>query len=166
METNKPFPNCHWIDQGTFLAGEYPRNLDESTSQLKIDSIVSAGIVSFIDLTEAGELKPYDSFLASDIRYRRFPIRDVSIPTSRGLVIQILDHIDVEIEQGRPVYLHCWGGRGRTGTIAGCWLSRHGSTGQAALDRLHGLWLNNPKSEFSDSPETEEQCAFVRNWTE
>lgn len=31
------------------------------------------------------------------------------------------------------VYLHCWGGIGRTGTIVGCWLARNGFPGKAAL---------------------------------
>ena len=31
------------------------------------------------------------------------------------------------------MYLHCWGGVGRTGTVVGCWLVRHGRTGDEAL---------------------------------
>ncbi|NJN80266.1 MAG: hypothetical protein HC797_07245 [Anaerolineales bacterium] len=38
----------------------------------------------------------------------------------------ILDTIDNEIENGNPVYVHCWGGVGRTGITAACYLIRHG----------------------------------------
>ncbi|MDC0050814.1 hypothetical protein OAJ79_04215, partial [Verrucomicrobia bacterium] len=100
------------------------------------------------------------------IKYRRFPIMDLSIPHSKEFVIILLDYIDSEISNNRPVYMHCWGGRGRTGTIAGCWLTRSEGSGQSALDRYRKLWSQNSKSKFSDSPETEQQCDFVRNWQE
>lgn len=30
---------------------------------------------------------------------------------------------------GQTVYVHCYGGIGRTGTVVGCWLVRHGLSG-------------------------------------
>ena len=46
----------------------------------------------------------------------RFPIPDlgVSSPGSMGLILEIIDrHITLQ----RPVYVHCWGGIGRTGSV-------------------------------------------------
>ena len=45
-----------------------------------------------------------------------------------------------------PVYVHCWGGIGRTGTVVGCWLVRHGMTGDEALAEFAspGRWFNRP----------------------
>lgn len=37
----------------------------------------------------------------------------------------ILEVMDERIAAGGVVYVHCWGGRGRTGTATGCWLARH-----------------------------------------
>ena len=56
VKADKPFNECHWIKEGIFLAGEYPRNLDEDSSQVKINQILNSGIKSFVDLTEEGEL--------------------------------------------------------------------------------------------------------------
>ena len=43
--------------------------------------------------------------------------------------------------QGRKAYVHCWGGVGRTGIVAGCYLIEHGHyTGEAALAQLQLLW--------------------------
>jgi protein-tyrosine phosphatase len=36
------------------------------------------------------------------------------------LMTTILDAIDESMTAGKPVYVHCWGGMGRTGTVIGC----------------------------------------------
>ena len=96
----------------------------------------------------------------------RFPIVDTSVPHSPELTAAALDAIDEYISQGQTVYVHCMGGIGRTGTIVGCWLARHGHTGQAALDRLRELWRACPKSEYNRSPERREQEWYILEWKE
>ena len=167
---NKPIDQSHWIKEGAFLAGEYPRNLDEVASKQKLKKFVDFGINSFVDLTEENELEPYENLLhemdQNEVTYKRFPIRDVSVPENKNEVAALLDYIDREIHEGKIVYLHCWGGIGRTGTIAGCWLSRQGDKGPMALTKLSEKWQDNPKSQERVSPETEAQKQFVLNWDE
>ena len=45
---------------------------------------------------------------------------------TEGQLIRILDDIDDARASGGTAYVHCWGGVGRTGTVIGCWLVRHG----------------------------------------
>ena len=92
----------------------------------------------------------------------------MSIPHSPELTSAALDAIDDHIRDGKGIaYVHCWGGIGRTGTIIGCWLARHGYTGEAALRLLSELYQTNPKSQRRPhSPETKEQRAYIRNWQE
>jgi len=91
------------------------------------------------------------------------PIPDMNIPLVEGMV-SILDEIDRAMEHNPAVYLHCWGGRGRTGTVVGCFLARHGmAVGEAALDLLSELRRNDPISHLP-SPETKIQAEFVRTW--
>jgi protein-tyrosine phosphatase len=79
----------------------------------------------------------------------------------------ILDAIDLSLAGGQRIYIHCWGGVGRTGTTVGCYLVRHGKSGQEALDHLTALWQKVPKRfAHPRSPETEEQMQFVLNWKE
>ena len=33
---DKPIENCYWVVPGLLLAGEYPRNYDEESSQAKV----------------------------------------------------------------------------------------------------------------------------------
>jgi hypothetical protein len=161
-----PIYHSYWVLPNQFLAGEYPRDLDEHTSQDKIAALIQAGVRAFIDLTGDDDgLLPYSQLLEAHtpngVTYQRFPIRDLSIPHSAEYTHAILDTIDAQLEQGRTVYVHCWGGVGRTGVIVGCWLARHGYAGQASLDRLHELWRQCPKSAYRQSPETRQQEQYV-----
>lgn len=63
-------------------------------------------------------------------------------------------------------YVGWGGGVGRTGVVVGCWLAQHGFKGEAALDRLHELWKQCPKSAYRKSPETTEQEQYIVRWKE
>lgn len=161
-----PIENSYWVVPGKLLAGEYPRNIDEGSSRAKLDALIRAGITAFIDLTEENEgLLPYSDLLEG-VSHQRFPIRDGSVPDSSESTVAILDAIDDHIRRGGSVYLHCWGGVGRTGVIVGTWLARHGYGGQDALDRLRELWQQCPKSNFRTSPETLAQERYIVDWVE
>ena len=164
----RPIEYCYWVEPSQFLAGEYPMvKDDEEASRAKLAALTEAGVNTFIDLTQEGELHPYCQWLDSDRQtYYRFPIWDVDIPDSPETTAAILDTIDTHIAKGDVVYLHCWGGVGRTGTIVGCWLVRNGHPGPAALERLAELWAECPKAAWTRSPETEEQRRYVREWSE
>jgi hypothetical protein len=159
----KPIDNCYWVVPGKLLAGEYPIDRDPALAELKLKALLAAGVSAFIDLTGAGELKPYAGMIGAAV-HQRFPIRDGEIPRSPAETAAALDAIDRHLDAGRLVYVYCLGGIGRTGVIIGCWLSRHGWNGQAALDRLRELWRECPKSARRRSPETLEQEHYVLEW--
>ena len=83
---------------------------------------VQAGFDHFIDLTEADErLEPYADiavqaadWLSVKFVHERCPIVDVSVPRSPQETAGILDAIDRALDDGSTVYVHCWGGVGRT----------------------------------------------------
>jgi hypothetical protein len=163
-----PIPETYWVIPGQFLAGEYPIHGDIAESTRRIAAYLDAGIDTFIDLTEAGELIPYESFLRGHhaITYHRFPIGDYGLPTKEQMTT-ILDSIDDALAAGHKVYLHCWGGVGRTGTTVGCYLVRHRKTGDEALAQIAKWWQDVPKSaHFPRSPETGAQVQFILDWKE
>src|SRR4029077_11114909 len=91
--------------------------------------------------TEAGELTSYEDWLKSEaeersltVRYHRFPIVDLDVP-SVARMREILTQIARALEGDAPVYVHCWGGIGRTGTVVGCWLVEGGASGGRAAPR-------------------------------
>ena len=72
-----------------FLAGEYPRDMDEESSRVKINALIHSGITVFIDLTDKNDnLLPY-AYLLETALHQRFPIRDVSIPDSTDITVSI-----------------------------------------------------------------------------
>lgn len=168
-----PFPNSYWVLPGKFLAGEYPRTVDPEYSLRKIRSILDAGILRFIDLTEEGErnwrgkpLAEYQSLMqncCNDAARVRHPIPDNSIVPEKEIK-RILDDIDKFLFEKTPLYVHCWGGHGRTGLIVGCWLARHGIVlGEDVFLHLRSLRTGMPDG-YRDSPETETQREVVRSW--
>jgi hypothetical protein len=126
------------------------------------------------DLTEAHELAPYAALLDEEAaaagktgEYRRMPIRESSVPKTRPAMVALLDVIDAAMASGHRVYVPCWGGVGRTGTVVGCYLVRHGKSGEPAWRHLARLWQAMEKSHVRwHTPETAEQGRFVARWFE
>lgn len=170
--TPRPIPESYWVVPGRFLAGEYPAvpYLVERTRQ-RLDAFLSDGFDTFFDLTVAGETQPYEALLREEagyyglpVHYQRFPIGDFGLPKPAQMTA-ILDAIESALAAGRKLYLHCYGGIGRTGTVVGCYLVRQGLTGTQALEQLAAWWRGVPKSSrYPHSPETWQQEEFVRAW--
>ena len=80
------------------------------------------------------------------------------------MLIRMALSIDMCIKYDKPVCVHCWGGKGRTGTVVGCYLARHGfAAGNDVIKMIKEL--RKGTVDFSDpSPETREQIKMVINW--
>ncbi|MDF1554074.1 MAG: tyrosine-protein phosphatase [Deferrisomatales bacterium] len=184
METDTTLP-FYWVVPRRVAAGPYPGSPDPAGCESKLRGLLDHGVRSFVDLTEPGEvsrlgpLVPYDDTLArmagatgAAATYRRFAVPDLSVPTPLTM-LQILDHLDAEVATGRPVYVHCLGGKGRTGTVVGCTLLRHArrllprvepASPQIALEQIVRLRATQGVPAPWDSPQTVCQFEFVRAW--
>ena len=171
MQPNHPIPNSYWVRPGQLLAGEYPGDWDEEVSRETLRLLLNVGVSLFVDLTQAGEygLEPYARTLEEEaaaigrkVVHLRMAIRDRGTP-SPELMRHILDTIDAALAEDKTVYVHCYAGIGRTGTVLGCHLVRHGISGEEALAEIARL-----RRDISDgwitSPETAAQRGMVRDW--
>lgn len=166
-----PIADSYWVQRGALLAGEYPGALTDKETLQKLAALLDAGVTLFVDLTEQDEygLRPY-FLLAQQIAatrgqtlaHHRLSIPDMGVTTPAQLTA-ILDEIDAALAQGQVVYVHCYGGIGRTGTVIGCWLVRHGQTGEQALATIAERRRNIPDG-WRRSPETEAQIRMVLTW--
>jgi protein-tyrosine phosphatase len=158
----------YWVVRGRLLATEYPGAKDEEKALRKLQVLRDAGVNSFVDLTEPGEqtwggatMVPYSELLGPDVAYKRFAIPDTSVIADSGYD-RILDYITAELDAGRVVSCHCWGGKGRTGTVVGSWLIDNEGVGYpAVIDRMQALRRGTSKAAHP-VPDTEEQHDVLR----
>jgi hypothetical protein len=159
---DRPIHDSYWVTE-RFLAGEYPGAQTRRHARRRLDAFLQAGVTLFVDLTETGvdPLEPYVEHLGMARRLSR-PIPDLGV-VARSEYVETLDVIDAERGAGGCVYVHCWGGIGRTGTVVGCWLARHGLDEGDALRRIRELRAHVTDA-WMPSPQTDEQRALVRSW--
>ena len=162
-----PFEGAYQLTDD-LLAGPSFVGSNRIETENRIEALRAAGIECVISLASQEEMfwehEQFDLVLNNGPFACRhfFPIHDGGVP-SIELATVILNTIEDSIKRGQPVYLHCVGGRGRTGVIACCFAARHGvPTGQAVIN-----WLAKRRYQFGlfrPSPENEEQMEYVRRW--
>jgi protein-tyrosine phosphatase len=177
QDLEKPFDRSYWVVPHNLLAGCYPGSRDPDEASQRLQGLLNCGIRYVVNLMEEHETDhsgngfvPYENTLreiadglAVDVYFIRHPIRDNGVPSTEQMVA-ILDTIDHAISSELSVYVHCWGGVGRTGSVVGCYLARHGiAKGQECLDKINELRRTNPTVQ-RNSPETIEQANMVLCW--
>ena len=156
-----------WVEPGRVLAGEYPGSPDPVKARHKLDVLIDAGMRTFVDLTtEADGLAPYAPLVEElaatrglDLRRVRFPIPDLDVVADADY-----DVATRLVDEGRDrggVYVHCWGGIGRTGTVIGCRLVDEGLTYDEVTARLDRLRAPTRKA-ARRAPETVGQHDLLR----
>ena len=164
---NRPLNQSYEVSgNGIIYAGEYPGDKYGEKATEKLKHMHHFGIRHFIDLTEEGELAPYSHLLPSDTTYTRFPIRDCGAPKSIESVQRLLLRIEELKKMEGYVYVHCWGGVGRTGTIVACYLSQNWKEPELnhTLEVLRRSFSEMPKSAYRKTPETKEQIDFIEQF--
>ena len=174
--TTAPTSSSYWVVPGLLLCGAYPGDQDPDERRSRIQALVGVGVRTYINLMEQDETNyagepfvPYADLareFCPDVCCVRHPVQDLSVPLPAEMDL-ILAAIDESLAAKRPVYVHCWGGVGRTGTVIGCWLLRHEhATSANVLDVLMNLRKQDQERRHRMSAETADQQRFVKGWLE
>eukprot|EP01062_Namystynia_karyoxenos_P040390 TRINITY_DN2945_c0_g1_i1.p2 TRINITY_DN2945_c0_g1~~TRINITY_DN2945_c0_g1_i1.p2 ORF type:complete len:225 (+),score=70.48 TRINITY_DN2945_c0_g1_i1:75-749(+) len=145
-----PHESCHWVLPGRLIASAYPGHPAGGTRHSSMSAaVVSAageGGAAFLCLQEQWELRqkglqPYAEFALLEAERQGLPrpqfllceLPDCSVgPDSK--LRAALERAAELILKGRLVCVHCFGGKGRTGTFAAAFLGRFcGVNPQAAI---------------------------------
>ncbi len=142
-----------------YLGGAWRRDLDKDLARLVDEERVGV-LVCLLEDHELGRLGVPDLIPRAEARgleVWRLPIPDGGVPPEPAPARALVERIDRAAAAGRRVAVHCAGGLGRTGTVAGCWLRLRGLGPEEALAVLREV--RSP-----DCPETEAQRELVRRF--
>lgn len=172
-----PHPRSYWVMPGRLLAGAFPAAKDSIASAARLQALFDVGIRCTVNLMEPAErdddgdlfvdYAPLFARIAAEcgqpVACMRFPVPDLGVPEAPAMK-RILDAMDASIADGKPVYVHCRGGIGRTGTVVGCFLIHSGEAEpETVIERIHDLRRTDAER-HRPSPETKAQVEFVRSW--
>jgi len=135
MVMQGPTPSSNWVIPGVMLAGAYPGALDDRQNDRNLRSIISRGVDTFVCLqaeldtdTPEGEwragraLRPYfasaQRLSKKTVFWRHLPIDDGEAAPDDDILEDLVCVLLDDVKAGRVLYVHCWGGHGRTGIVA------------------------------------------------
>merc|ERR1712158_114642 len=120
-----PAEGTHWVIPERLAAGKSAGDLPSSS----LKALVDAGVDTFVNLQKS--YREYDcsdyretlkilarkpSFPPHPISFLHFPIPDLDVVKDQ-VMLALIDQLTDLLKKGRCLYVHCYGGHGRTGTV-------------------------------------------------
>eukprot|EP00775_Hariotina_reticulata_P001786 gene1786-2120_t len=176
-----PTPFSNWVIPGRLLAGAYPASLDDLDTQRVLTLLLELEVNIHIPehvWRAGGGLRPYikdaQRLLSKaqeagstripqrKLDFLHLPIIDGSITTDIAMS-RLADDCCERVLKGEKLYIHCWGGHGRTGTLVATMLGRlYGLPFSSALKHTQGYHDARLYPQGVRSPQTAVQRAQVR----
>jgi protein-tyrosine phosphatase len=128
--------------------------LDASVAELARDGVdVLVSLLPPEQATGLGLAEEEAAALRAGLAFRAFPIADFGVP-EREPAEAFLELVAGDLDQGKHVAVHCWGGVGRSSLVAAALLVARGTDPEDA-------WARIAAARGVQVPETDEQRAWV-----
>ena len=102
-----------------------------------------------------------------DARFVHCGIPDRSVFSTLSALEATVADLHTRCHAEERLYIHCWGGRGRTGIVAACLLGAlypELVDAEEALERVHTYYRLREPAKGGTAPETDAQRDQVRDW--
>lgn len=121
----------YWVIDGVIAGMSHPGN--DSAFLERLNDMGIGGVVS---LTE----QPLQEDLVREhgMEYLHLPVTDFSAPR-QAQIDRFIEFCERNAGRDRAVAVHCLAGRGRTGTMLGCFLVREGMPAKEAIERVRSI---------------------------
>ena len=183
-----PTPFSNWVIPGVLMAGAYPAMLDDRQNDQNLKHFLKSGvnIDTFVCLQAEVDpnipekawrackgLRPYfrdvERLSKLPMKWIHLAITDGDI-TDDGIMETLIEELLSDICKGRVLYIHCWGGHGRTGVVACLILARlYNLSAEDALRRVQWYHDCRVEPQGAKSPQTLVQRRQVKRlmlkWT-
>jgi hypothetical protein len=182
-----PTVYSNWVVPGVVMVGAYPGMMDDQQNDYNLKLFLKLGLDTFVclqseltleipeNIWRTGEgLRPYfldfKRITKRSMKWHHCPIIDCNV-TEDEVVETLVEALLVDIEEGRKLYVHCWGGHGRAGIIVCLLLARlYNLPAKEALKRVQKYHDCRIEPQQCKSPQTLVQRDQVRRllkkWSE
>merc|ERR1719272_1615103 len=155
LQMRGPTLASNWVIPGLVMAGAYPGALDDRDNERQLKCILNKGIDTFVCLqAEVDDEIPEEAWRVGDglrpyfvdarrisktpLIWRHLPIMDGGAGADDVMEALVCDLLD-DLKKGRVLYVHCWGGHGRTGIVVCLLLAvLYGLPASEAFKRVQG----------------------------
>jgi len=120
-----------WLESGRIAGSPLPGVVNDI--HIDLQALKRMGITALITLTERD--LPTDVLRQHGLKNLHLPIYDHETPTLAQIQM-LLRRMELLLEKGEVLAVHCLAGKGRTGIVLACWWVREGLTAEEALRRL------------------------------
>lgn len=159
-ELANPTTHSNWVLPGRLAIGAYP----DPDSQFP-EQLLNAGFNVFVSLQTDSELKkfrPYQHLLPAEVRWLQLPIKDRGT-TSDEKLLAFLEVLRDLLAQDKQIYVHCYGGHGRSGTLACVLLAQEeGLSHEEALVKINAQHRTRTHNPNVSIPQCQGQRAQVK----
>ncbi|KAL0485282.1 tyrosine phosphatase [Acrasis kona] len=130
-----PTSESNWLIPKRVLMSAYPGDLVEAQALLKSQQIIFGGINVLVCLQQEKELTRFAPYkhnfeiefkamaLERNLEFIQFEIPDQHVALDKD-VEELIGKLVGRYHDGDNILIHCWGGHGRTGTIAAILLGK------------------------------------------